>query len=89
MAAIAKRKKRGKRLMIAYILRGAIFAILVLMIVLMMCGVLYIKEHLAPTPDSEPSAENTEIVNPDLSGLPIVPVAPSVPREVIIYPADR
>ena len=31
--------------MIAYALRGVIFFLLALMIVLMVCGVLYIKEH--------------------------------------------
>ena len=39
--------------MIAYTLRGVIFLLLALMIVLMVCGVLYIKEHLAPAPDIE------------------------------------
>ena len=33
--------------MIAYTLRGVIFFLLALMIVLMVCGVLYIKEQLA------------------------------------------
>ena len=44
----ARRKKRGRRLMIAYALQGVIFLLLALMIVLMVCGVLYIREHLAP-----------------------------------------
>ena len=52
-SVIAKRKKRGRRLMIAYALRGVIFLLLDLMIILMVCGVLYIKEHLAPAPDSD------------------------------------
>ena len=46
-------KKRGRRLMIAYALRGVILLLLALMIILMVCGALYIKEHLAPAPDSE------------------------------------
>ena len=49
----SKAKKRSRRLMIAYALRGMIFFLLALMIVLMVCGVLYIKEHLAPAPDIE------------------------------------
>ena len=36
----ARRKKRGRRLMIAYALQGVIFLLLALMIVLMVCGVL-------------------------------------------------
>lgn len=39
--------------MIAYALWSAIILLLVFMIVLMICGVLYIKEHLARVPDSE------------------------------------
>ena len=48
----ARRKKRGRRLMIAYALRAVIFFLLALMIVLMVCGVLHIREHLAPAPDN-------------------------------------
>ena len=33
----ARRKKRGRRLMIAYALRGAIFLLLALMIILILC----------------------------------------------------
>ena len=33
--------------MIAYALRGVIFLLLDLMIILMVCGVLYIKEHVS------------------------------------------
>ena len=39
--------------MIAYALRGVILLLLALMIILMVCGALYIKEHLAPATDSE------------------------------------
>ena len=47
-----KAKKCGRRLTIAYALRGAIFFLLALMIVLMVCGVLHIREHLAPAPEN-------------------------------------
>jgi hypothetical protein len=45
----SKAKKYGRRLMIAYALRDVIFLLLALMIVLMVCGVLSIKEHLEET----------------------------------------
>ena len=76
----ARRKKRGRRLMIAYALRGVIFLLLDLMIILMVCGVLYIKEHLARVPDSElpdgnigDSTDDTTVV-----GSSIIPPAPSI-----------
>lgn len=77
----ARRKKSGRKLMIAYVLQGVIFFALALMIVLMVCGVLYIKEHLAHTPDSELSAGGTDIFTNDdtLSGTPIMPIAPTIP----------
>lgn len=80
----ARRKKSGGRLMIAYVLQGAIFFVLALMIILMVCGVLYIKEHLAHTPDSESSAGSTDIFTDDetLSGTPIIPAAPTVTGKV-------
>ena len=46
----ARRKKCGRRLMIAYALQSVIFLLLVLMIVLMVCGVLYLKELLLGKP---------------------------------------
>ena len=79
-SARARRKKRSRRLMIAYALRGVIFLLLALMIVLMVCGVLYIKEHLARVPDSElpdgnigDSTDDTTVV-----GSSIIPPAPSI-----------
>lgn len=80
----ARRKKRGRRLMIACALRGVIFLLLALMIVLMVCGVLYIKEHLAPAPDSELPDGNMGTDDPALSEPPIVPIAPAIPGEVTI-----
>lgn len=74
--------------MIAYVLRGIIVVLLTLIIVLMVCGVLYIKEHLAPAPDSEPPVESRLIDDPVFSEPPIVPAAPSVPGEVVIHPRD-
>ena len=70
--------------MIAYALRGAIFLLLALMIVLMVCGVLYIREHLASAPDSKLPDGNMEPDDPALSEPPIVPIAPVVPEEITI-----
>ena len=82
----ARRKKRGRRLMIAYALRGVIFLLLALMIVLMVCGALYIKEHLAPAPDSELSDGNIGDSSGDttVTGGSIIPAAPSIPGQVRI-----
>ena len=70
--------------MIAYALRGAIFFLLALMIVLMVCGVLYIREHLAPAPNSELPGGNMEPDDPALSEPPIVPIEPAIPGEITI-----
>ena len=72
--------------MIAYALRGVIFLLLALMIVLMVCGALYIKEHLAPAPDSELSDGNIGDSSGDttVTGGPIIPAAPSIPGQVRI-----
>ena len=83
-SVIAKRKKRGRRLMIAYALRGVIFLLLDLMIILMVCGVLYIKEHLAPAPDNELPDGNMEPDDSALSELPIVPIEPAILGEITI-----
>ena len=60
--------------MVAYALRSAIILLLAFMIVLMICRVLYIKEHLARVPDSEPSSGDMETDDPALSEPPIVPI---------------
>ena len=80
----ARRKKCGRKLMIAYALRGAIFFLLSLMIILVVCGVLYIREHLASAPDSELPDGNMEPDDPALSELPIVPIEPAIPGEITI-----
>ena len=82
----ARRKKRGRRLMIAYALRGVIFFLLALMIVLMVCGVLYIKEHLVHTPDSELPDGNIgdSTGNATVAGSSVIPAAPFIPGEVKI-----
>ena len=77
----ARRKKRGKRLIIAYVAQGMVFFLMALMIVLMVCGVFYIKEHLAPVPDSK---SNTKADAPALSEPLVIPVKPSIPAEVTI-----
>ena len=82
----ARQKKRSRRLMIAYTLRGVIFFLLVLMIVLMGCGALYIKEHLAHAPNSELPDGNIGDSTGDttVAGRSVFPVAPSIPGEVRI-----
>ncbi|NBI83611.1 hypothetical protein D3Z48_16325 [Clostridiaceae bacterium] len=80
----ARRKKRGRRLMIAYALHGVIFLLMALMIVLMVCEALYIREHLAPAPDSKLPDGNMEPDGPALSELPIVPIESAIPGEIII-----
>ena len=64
--------------MIAYALRGVIFFLLALMIVLMVCKVLYIKEHLAHTPDSELPYGNIgdSTGNTTVAGSSVIPAAP-------------
>ena len=82
----ARRKKRGRRLMIAYALCGVIFLLLALMIILMVCGVLYIREHLAPAPDGKLPNGNIGDSEGDttVAGDSIVPAAPSIPGQVRI-----
>ena len=75
----ARRKKRGRSLMIAYALRGVILLLLALTIVLMVCGVLYIRDHLAPAPDSKLPDGNVEPDDPALSEPPIVSIEPAIP----------
>lgn len=70
--------------MIAYALQGVIFLLLALIIVLMVRGVLYIREHLAPVPDSELPDGNMEPDDPALSEPPIVPIDPAIPGEITI-----
>ena len=70
--------------MIAYALHGVIFLLIALMIVLMVCEVLYIREHLAPAPDSKLPDGNMEPNDPALSELPIVPIESAIPGEIII-----
>ena len=72
--------------MIAYALRGAIFLLLALMIVLMVCGVLYIREHLASAPDGELPDGNRGDSTGDttVAGSSIIPAAPSIPGQVEI-----
>ncbi len=79
-----KAKKRGRRLMIAYALRGVIFLLLALMIVLMVCGVLHIREYLAPASDNKLSDGNLAPDDPAFSEPPIVPIEPAIPGEIKI-----
>ena len=80
----ARRKKRSRRLVIAYALRSVIFLLLVLMIVLMICGVLYINEHLTYAADRESPRENIGDSTGDtpVAGSSVIPAAPAIPGEV-------
>ena len=60
------------------------FLLLALMIIITVCGVLYIREHLPPAPDSESPDGNMEPGGPALSGPPIVPIEPAIPGEITI-----
>ena len=70
--------------MIAYASRGVIFLLLALMIVLMVCGVIHMREHLAPAPDSKLPDGNMAADDPALSEPPIVPIDPAIPGEITI-----
>lgn len=72
--------------MIAYALRSAIILLLVFMIVLMICGVLYIKEHLTYAADRELPRGNIGESTGDttVAGSPVIPAAPAIPGEVKI-----
>ena len=70
--------------MIAYALRGVIFLLLALMIVLMVCGVLHIRDHLAPASDNKLSDGNLAPDDPAFSEPPIVPIEPAIPGEIKI-----
>lgn len=72
--------------MITYSLRGVIFLLLALMIVLMVCGVLYIRDHLAPAPDSKLPDGNIEDATGDttVAGNSVITAAPTIPGEVRI-----
>lgn len=77
-----RRKKRGRRLIMAYILRSLVYALLLLAVVLMVCGILYIKEHLEHTPDNEPPSDSIDdSASPE---VPIVPVEPTIPGEITV-----
>ena len=60
------------------------FLLLALMIIITVCGVLYIREHLPPAPDSESPDGNMEPGGPALSGPPIVPIEAAVPGKPTI-----
>lgn len=70
-------------MILAYALQGAILLGLLLMLVLMVCGVLYIMEHFAHTPDSDLSAGNTEAGDAAPSGSPVVPITPAIPDWIV------
>ena len=80
----SKRKKRGVKLVIAYILQGIIFFVIALTIVLMVCGVLYIKEHLAHAPDRKISTENTETDGTASSKTSVIPATPIISEEITV-----
>lgn len=70
-------------LIISYIVRSAIFALLVLIIVFMVCGVLYIKEHFAHIPESVLPG-NIETDEPDPAETSVATVTPAIPGGVTV-----
>ena len=82
----SKAKKARQKVDDCLCFRGIIFFLLALMIVLMVCGVLYIKEHLAPAPDSKLPDGNIGDSTGDttVAGGSIIPAAPSIPGQVRI-----
>lgn len=70
-------------LIISYVIRGAIFALLVLIVVFTVCGVLYIKEHLAHKPESVLPG-NVETDDPNSDGTSAASVIPAIPGGVTV-----
>jgi len=78
-----KRRKRRLRLFIAYALRTAVLAIIFLCIFLMICGFLYIKEHLCKgTDDSQTGISDQQ----EIPSSGIVDDATSDPDAIIPIP---
>ena len=75
----SKAKKARQKFDDRHALRGVILLLLALTIVLMVCGVLYIRDHLAPAPDSKLPDGNVEPDDPALSEPPIVSIEPAIP----------
>lgn len=80
----SRQRKQGRKLIIAYVLQSIIIFLVVMMIVLMVCGVLYIKEHLFHTPDSGLSSGNIETGDAALSDFSVVPITPTIPEKVTV-----
>ena len=81
-----KRKKRGVQLFIAYTLQAAIMSLGVMILLLLICGCLYIREHLSPPPFDDqgdisdyfeaPEGNVGDGANSTISAEPIIPVEP-------------
>ncbi len=67
------RKRKMKRLMIAYLLRAIVILIPIIMMILMVCGCLYIYERF--TKDDEKVNKYTDIYTGRNAGSDVVPVA--------------
>lgn len=61
-----KRKKRGIRLFIAYTVQAITISVFILLFILIVCGCLYIREHLVP---ASPSGGNQGDMLSGLYGL--------------------
>lgn len=81
-----KRKKSVKSMIFSYTVLGAILVLVVFMIALMVCGVLYIREHLAHTPDNSVPlpTENVATGAPVPTETPVIPATPDVPDKMIV-----
>lgn len=79
-----RHRKQGRKLMIAYALQSIIFFLVAFMIALMVCGVLYIKEHLASTPNRVLPGGDIETDDTALSGTSVIPTTPTIPGGVTV-----
>ena len=73
-----RRKKRGARLAVAYALRCLIGLLALTLVVLFVCGILYVKEHLVPPADNGSTetldtSEDTTNEEVESTSLPLPP----------------
>lgn len=93
MNGVKKRRKRGLRLFIAYALRTAAIVVTFLCISLMICGFLYIKEHLHKDADDsqysisdQQEIQSTSSIGNDTTSdnEAIIPIPPVVENNAVV-----
>lgn len=93
MNGVKKRRKRGLRLFIAYALRTAVIVVTFLCISLMICGFLYIKEHLHKDADDsqysisdQQEIQSTSSIGNDTTSdnEAIIPIPPVVENNAVV-----